>query len=111
MTYRVRGKAPSFSYGGLYGALAIYGSVLYNVSVNKFKSHKNVFFSCKYHVIFCPKYRGKVLVDGVDRRLKEWVAEVASTFRVDNLELEVRPDPMHIVGEVNVQFGNHRFVK
>jgi len=29
-----------------------------------------VVYSCKYHIVFCPKYRRKVLVDGVDERLK-----------------------------------------
>jgi putative transposase len=79
--------------------------------MNKFKSNNNVFFSCKYHVIFCPKYRRKVLVDGVDTRLKEVVAEVASEFRVDILELEVMPDHVHILCEVDPQFGIHRFVR
>jgi putative transposase len=35
-----------------------------------YKSNKNIVYSCKYHVIFCPKYRRKVLINGVDTRLK-----------------------------------------
>ncbi len=35
------------------------------------ESHHNITFDCKYHVVFCPKYRRKVLVNGVDVRLKE----------------------------------------
>ena len=31
----------------------------------KYKSNNNVTYSCKYHVVFCPKYRRPVLVDGV----------------------------------------------
>ena len=31
----------------------------------KCKSNNNVTYSCKYHVVFCPKYRRPVLVDGV----------------------------------------------
>ncbi|WP_197456552.1 transposase, partial [Ferrovum myxofaciens] len=37
----------------------------------KYKSNLNVVYSCKYHVIWCPKYRRSVLVKGVDVRLKE----------------------------------------
>ena len=33
------------------------------------RSNHNVVFSCKYHVVWCPKYRRKVLVDGIDERL------------------------------------------
>ncbi|MBR2595603.1 MAG: transposase, partial [Solobacterium sp.] len=48
--------------------------MLYNNSV-KYKSNNNVVYSCKYHVVWCPKYRRPVLVDGVDDRLKELVEE------------------------------------
>ena len=41
----------------------------------KYKSNNNVIYSCKYHVVFCPKYRRPVLVDGVDDRLKELIKE------------------------------------
>ena len=41
----------------------------------KYKSNNNVTYSCKYHVVFCPKYRRPVLVDGVDDRLKELIKE------------------------------------
>ncbi|MDY3115431.1 MAG: transposase, partial [Sutterella sp.] len=28
----------------------------------KYKNIQNIVYSCKYHVVFCPKYRRKVLV-------------------------------------------------
>lgn len=83
----------------------------YNVCMNQFKSNKNVFFSCKYHVIFCPKYRRKVLVDGIDVRLKEIITQVATELQVDILELEVMPDHVHMLCEVDPQFGIHKFVR
>lgn len=76
-----------------------------------FKSNHNVVYSCKYHVVFCPKYRRKVLVDGVDIRLKEIIQEVATEFRCEILQLEIMPDHVHILCEVDPQFGIHRFVK
>ena len=79
--------------------------------MNKFKNNNNVVYSCKYHVVFCPKYRRKVLVDGVDVRLKEIVVQVAAELRVDILELEVMPDHVHILCEVDPQFGIHKFVR
>jgi putative transposase len=68
-------------------------------------------YSCKYHIIFCPKYRRKVLVDGVDSRLKEIIAEVANQMRVDVLEMEVMPDHVHVLCEIDPQLGVHKFVK
>ena len=34
------------------------------------RSNNNVAYSCKYHVIFCPKYRRKVLTADIGERLK-----------------------------------------
>ncbi len=40
------------------------------------RSNTNVMFRCAYHVVWCPKYRRKVLVGKVEERLKELRAEV-----------------------------------
>ena len=50
-------------------------ALLYDTNMREVKYHSsnNIVYSCKYHVVFCPKYRRKVLVNGVDTRLKELV--------------------------------------
>ena len=75
------------------------------------KSNNNVVYSCKYHVIWCPKYRRPVLVEGVDERLKTIVRQVAEETRSEVIELEVMPDHVHLLVEVDPQFGIHRFIK
>ena len=40
-----------------------------------FHEAKKYVYSCQYHVIFCPKYRRRVLDDGIDERLKELVIQ------------------------------------
>jgi putative transposase len=88
--------------------------MLYDVFMaNKhaFKSNSNIVYSCKYHVVWTPKYRRKVLVRGVDVRLKEIIHEVANELPGEVLELEVMPDHVHMLCEVDPQFGIHRFVK
>lgn len=77
----------------------------------EYKSNRNVVYSCKYHVVFCPKYRRRVLVNGVDERLKTIIRETAAELRAEIFELEVMPDHVHILCEVDPQFGVHRFVK
>ena len=63
----------------------------------RFRSSHNVVYSCQYHLVWCLKYRRKVLVDGVDTRLKEIVAEVAEELSVEVIELEVMPDHVHLL--------------
>lgn len=77
----------------------------------KYKSNNNVVFSCKYHVVWCPKYRRKVLVNGVDARLKELIKEVCDECNIDIIEMEIMPDHVHLLMEVDPQFGVHKAVK
>lgn len=77
----------------------------------KYKSNNNIVYSCKYHVVFCPKYRRKVLVGDVKTRLKELIQEICNEFNIDLLEMEVMPDHVHLLLEVDPQFGIHKAVK
>ena len=79
--------------------------------MDKFKSNNNIVFSSKYHVVWCPKYRRKVLINGVDGRLKEIIQQTAAEFQAIVIELEVMPDYVHLLCEVDPQFGIHRLVK
>ena len=77
----------------------------------KFKSNSNIVYSCKYHVVWCPKYRRKVLVKGVDVRLKEILLEVAAEFQAEIIEMEVMSDHVHVLVEVDPQFGIVKLVR
>ena len=81
------------------------------MSAQTYKSNGHILYSCKYHVVFCPKYRRKVLVDGIDTRLKEIIQQVAGDLECEIIELEIMPDHVHILCEVDPQFGVHKFVK
>jgi len=77
----------------------------------EYKSNNNIVFSCKYHVVWCPKYRRKVLTNGIDHRLKEIIKEVCFNRQAELLELEVMPDHVHLLVGIDPQFGIHRLVK
>ncbi|MDR7544760.1 MAG: IS200/IS605 family transposase [Armatimonadota bacterium] len=77
----------------------------------EYKSNNNVVYSCKYHVIWCPKYRRPVLVPEVAERLKQIIRTVASECGAEVIELEVMPDHVHLLVEVDPQFGIHKLVR
>ena len=77
----------------------------------EYKSNNNIVYSCKYHVVFCPKYRRKILTDGIDVRFKEIAQTVADELHFEILEMEVMPDHVHMLLEVDPQFGIHKAVK
>lgn len=80
-------------------------------SVNDIKSNHHVTFSCKYHIVWGPKYRRKVLANGIDERLKEIIHPSATEQHVEVIELEVMPDHVHLLCEIDPPYGVHKFVK
>jgi REP-associated tyrosine transposase len=76
-----------------------------------YKSNKNVVYSSKYHVVWCPKYRRKVLVDAIAKRLFALIHKAASKYRAEIIALEIMPDHVHLLVEVDPQLGIHRLVK
>lgn len=76
-----------------------------------YKSNSNVVYSCKYHVVWTPKYRRSVLINGVDERLKTIIKEVTIETSSEVIELEIMPDHVHLLVEVDPQFGIHHLVK
>ena len=77
----------------------------------KYKSNNKIVYSCKYHVVWCPKYRRKVLIGDIEARLKELVKQICQENQFDLLEMEVMPDHIHLLLEVDPQFGIHKAVK
>lgn len=76
-----------------------------------YKSNRNITYSCKYHIVWCPKYRKKILVGDVEKRLKEIVKMVCAEVKADLIEIECDKDHIHILVEVDPQYGVHKLVK
>ncbi len=77
----------------------------------EYKSNNNVVYSCKYHVVWCPKYRRKVLVDNISKRLEELIIQKSLEINADIIEMEVMPDHVHLLIEVDPQFGINRAIR
>lgn len=52
--------------------------------------------SLRYHFVFCPKRRRKVLVGEVDKRLRTLLGEKADDLGWTIIALEVMPDHVHL---------------
>jgi putative transposase len=75
------------------------------------RSNRNIVSNCHYHVVWCPKYRRKVLVNGIDTRLKVLLRENVEKWGQELVECEVMPDHVHLLVGCDPQFGIHRLVK
>lgn len=77
----------------------------------EYKTNNNIVFSCKYHVVWCPKYRRKVLHGVVEARLKELIIQACSSIKVDIIEMEIMSDHVHLLLEIDPQYGIHKAIK
>lgn len=62
----------------------------------RYTSNAHCVFNLGYHIVFCPKYRRKVLVNGVDERLKSLLSAKANELGITIENMEVMPDHVHL---------------
>jgi putative transposase len=74
------------------------------------RTNANIALQCAYHVVWCPKYRRKVIGGRMEQRLKEVIAEVIAEKGAWLIELETMPDHVHLLVEVDPQLGVHKLV-
>jgi putative transposase len=79
--------------------------------IEGYKSNNRIVYSSKYHVVFCPKYRRKVLEGAIKKRCAQVFRKVAKKYRAEIMAMEIMPDHVHLLVEVDPRFGIHRFVK
>jgi putative transposase len=71
------------------------------VHLKTYKSNRHVVYSNKYHVVWCPKYRRKVLIDAVAKRLERILKTLCAEMRVDILALEIMPGAIESTSQVH----------
>lgn len=79
--------------------------------MTELKSNNNIVYSCHYHVVFCPKYRRRVLTPPIAERLKVLIGEIVVRWQAECIEMEIMPDHVHLLLSCDPQFGIHRLVK
>lgn len=66
------------------------------VNTKRWKNSQTSIYNCSYHIIFCPKYRRKVLVGDVEQLLREVLMEKAEASGWEISRMEIMPDHVHI---------------
>ena len=62
-------------------------------------THKTI-YSCQYHVIWCTKYRRKVLDTQIQGRLKQLIREKQDDYGYEIREVETQPEHVHLLIEI-----------
>ncbi len=68
-------------------------------------------YSIQYHIVWCTKYRKRVLTNGIDNRLKAYLNQIAYDYDFKITAMEVMPDHVHILVDCKPQFYPSDMVK
>lgn len=77
---------------------------------SEYRTTETTVYCCRYHVIFCPKYRRRVLSDPIAERFKEVVLSMQEEQNFYVLEMEVMPDHVHLLLDVDPTIGINMIV-
>ena len=77
---------------------------IFNINKNQLSYGRGYVYSLQYHLVWCTKYRKKVLKDGIDLECKKMLQDLAEEYRFQILAMEVMPDHIHMFVDCRPQF-------
>lgn len=81
------------------------------MSDKRWTTSNKAVYNIGYHLIWCPKYRRKVLVNAVAARLKELLLEKAEALGCTIETIEVMPDHVHLFIKASPVHAPHYIVQ
>ena len=64
----------------------------------RFRKLSHTIYECKYHLVFCPKYRYRVLTDEVRKYTGETIGKLVEQKEgLEIIEMNVQPDHVHLI--------------
>jgi putative transposase len=81
------------------------------VTQERWKQSNTVVYNVGYHIIFCSKYRRKVLKDDIQKRLKTLLLEKAMQCDINIEQMEIMEDHVHIFLKAKPSASPHWIVQ
>ena len=63
---------------------------------SRYKKNPGCAFDVEYHLVWCPKYRRKVLIDKIAIRLRELLNLKAQEPGIEIESMQIKPDHVHV---------------
>ncbi len=74
------------------------------------KSLAHTKWNCKYHIVFAPKYRRKVIFGKLKEEIGKILRELCNWKQVNIIEAEICPDHVHMLVEIPPKMSVASFV-
>ena len=77
----------------------------------QFQRLSHTIYECKYHIVFCPKYRYRILKDEVAEYSKQQIYRLSQQKdKIEVLELNVQVDHVHLVISIAPKYAVSDFM-
>lgn len=77
----------------------------------QFKKLAHSLYECKYHVVFCPKYRYKILKGEIANYVEQQIHVLCGQKDgVEVIEVNVQPDHVHLVVSIPPKYAVSQFM-
>ena len=77
----------------------------------QFRKLAHSLYECKYHIVFCPKYRYRILQSEVAKYVKEQIYRLSSEKKdVELLEVNVQADHVHVVVSIPPKYAVSQYM-
>lgn len=84
---------------------------IYTNNISNLTYGRGYVYSLQYHIVWCTKYRKKVLLDGIDNEIKDYLNDLAKEYSFSIMAMEVMPDHIHILVDCKPQFFPSDMIK
>jgi putative transposase len=77
----------------------------------RFKKLSHSLYECKYHIVFCPKYRYRIFKEIIGETVRQLVYQLCKQKeQIEVLELNVQPDHVHLVVSIPPKYSVSEFM-
>jgi putative transposase len=77
----------------------------------EFKKLSHTLYQCKYHIVFCPKYRYRVLQGEVGSYVSQEISRLCTQKAgIEVLEANVQADHVHVILSIPPKYGVSQFM-
>jgi len=78
---------------------------------HQFKRLSHSLYECKYHIVFCPKYRHRIFKEEIAVYTQQQIEELCKRKEdVEILELNIQPDHVHLVLSLAPKYAVSEFM-
>ena len=74
--------------------------------MKRFRRLSHSLYECKYHIVFCPKYRYQIFKEDIAEYTRQQIYQFCKQKElVEVLELNVKPDHIHLVMSIPPKYS------